>query len=233
MSAIDPRRILIVDDNRAIHDDFRKILLTPESDRQLQDLEDDLFGETSVVRQTPIDFRLDSAYQGNDALTMVQQSLVDAQRYAVAFIDMRMPPGWDGLETIERLWAVDPEIQMVICSAYSDHDWTDIVRRLGRTDNLLILRKPFDVIEVLQFAHALTSKWRNHRALRQQLDTLERDVSERTKGLEDANLQLRHLATHDALTGLPNRVLLDDRMSQAIAHAERAGEAFAVCVLDL
>ncbi|HEY3731144.1 MAG TPA: EAL domain-containing protein [Steroidobacteraceae bacterium] len=233
MSAIDSRRILIVDDNRAIHDDFGKILLTPESDRQLQDLEDDLFGETSVARQTPIDFRLDSAYQGNDALSMVQQSLVDEQRYAVAFVDMRMPPGWDGLETIERLWAVDPEIQMVICSAYSDHDWTDIVRRLGRTDNLLILRKPFDVIEVLQFAHALTSKWRNRRALRQQLDTLERDVSERTKGLEDANLQLRHLATHDALTGLPNRVLLDDRMSQAIVHAERAGEGFAVCVLDL
>src|SRR5476649_1762650 len=86
---------------------------------------------------------------------------------------------------------------------------------------------------MLQCAHALTCKWRNERALRRQLDSLERDVSERTAGLEVANKQLRHLATHDPLTSLPNRVLLDDRMSQAIVHAERAGEGFAVCVLDL
>jgi diguanylate cyclase len=233
MSVIDPRRILIVDDTRAIHADFRKILSRPEGDEQLLDLEDDLFGETPAARHTPVDFRLDSAYQGTEALKLVQQAVRDGQRYSLAFIDMRMPPGWDGLETIERLWAADPEIQMVICSAYSDHDWTDIVRRLGRTDNLLVLKKPFDVIEVLQCAQALTSKWRNERALRLQLDSLEKDVFERTEGLEVANTQLRHLATHDALTSLPNRVLLDDRMSQAIAQAQRAGEGFAVCVLDL
>ena len=233
MSVIDSRRILIVDDNRAIHEDFRKILSSPEADERLQDLEDDLFGETPSARHTPIDFRLDSAYQGSEALMLVQRAVSEGQHYSVAFIDMRMPPGWDGLETIERLWAIDPEIQMVICSAYSDHDWADIVRRLGRTDNLLVLKKPFDVIEVLQCAQALMSKWSNQRALRQQLNSLEKVVSERTEGLEAANKQLRHLATHDALTSLPNRVLLDDRMSQAIAHAERAGEGFAVCVLDL
>ena len=233
VSVIDSRRILIVDDNRAIHEDFRKILSSPEADERLQDLEDDLFGETPSARHTPTDFRLDSAYQGSEALMLVQQAVSEGQHYSVAFIDMRMPPGWDGLETIERLWAIDPEIQMVICSAYSDHDWADIVRRLGRTDNLLVLKKPFDVIEVLQCAQALMSKWSNQRALRQQLNSLEKVVSERTEGLEVANKQLRHLATHDALTSLPNRVLLDDRMSQAIAHAERAGEGFAVCVLDL
>jgi len=233
VSVIDSRRILIVDDNRAIHEDFRKILSSPEADERLQDLEDDLFGETPSARHTSIDFRLDSAYQGSEALMLVQQAVSEGQHYSVAFIDMRMPPGWDGLETIERLWAIDPEIQMVICSAYSDHDWADIVRRLGRTDNLLVLKKPFDVIEVLQCAHALASKWRNERALREQVDSLEKDITDRTQGLEAANKQLRHLATHDSLTGLPNRVLLDDRMSQAIVHAERAGEGFAVCVLDL
>jgi diguanylate cyclase (GGDEF)-like protein len=233
VSSIDPRRILIVDDNRAIHEDFRKILVMPEGDDELQDLEASLFGETAPARHVPIDFRLDSAYQGADALALVQQALNDHQPYSVAFIDMRMPPGWDGLETIERLWAVDPDLQMVICSAYSDHDWKDVVGRLGRTDNLLVLKKPFDVIEVLQCAHALTSKWRHERALRQQLESLEKDVSERTHGLEVANKQLRYLATHDALTSLPNRVLLDDRMSRAIAQADRSGEGFAVCVLDL
>src|SRR5580692_3734167 len=124
MSAIDPRHILIVDDNRAIHDDFRKILVRPDGDGQLQELEDDLFGE-GVARLAPIDFQLDSAFQGSEALALVQKAVDDGVRYSVAFVDMRMPPGWDGLETIERLWAVDPQIQMVICSAYSDHDWSD------------------------------------------------------------------------------------------------------------
>jgi diguanylate cyclase len=105
--------------------------------------------------------------------------------------------------------------------------------RLGRSDKLLVLKKPFDVVEVVQCTHALVAKWRNERALRQQLDSLEQDVCDRTLSLESVNKQLRHLATHDALTSLPNRILLDDRMSQCIEQAKRVGEGFAVCVLDL
>jgi diguanylate cyclase (GGDEF)-like protein len=233
MSVFDPARILIVDDNRAIHEDFRKILLGRQLDENLQTLEAAVFGDTVCARQAPSVFHLDSAYQGAEALALVQRSHEDHQPYSVAFVDMRMPPGWDGLETIERLWGVDPEIQMVICSAYSDHDWQDLITRLGRSDQLLVLKKPFEMIEVLQCAHAMSAKWRNERALREHVESLEKDVSDRTQGLEAANTQLRHLATHDSLTGLPNRVLLDDRMSQAIVHAQRAAEGFAVCILDL
>ena len=144
-----------------------------------------------------------------------------------------MPPGWDGLETIERMWAVDPHVQVVVCSAHSDYDWTDFVERLGLTDKLLVLKKPFEPIEVLQCAHALTRKWHDERVLRRQVESLEHVVTARTEGLEAANRQLRHLATHDALTGLPNRVLLEDRLAQAIAHADRDGQQCAVLVLDL
>jgi diguanylate cyclase (GGDEF)-like protein len=233
LNPVDTARILIVDDNRAIHDDFRKILLDRDPGETLLNMEAVLFGDVVPARDAPGGFRLDSAYQGSEALALVQRSLHDRQPYSMAFVDMRMPPGWDGLETIERLWTVDPEIQIVICSAYSDHDWTDLIARLGRSDKLLVLKKPFEMIEVLQCAHALTSKWRYERALREHVGSLEKDVTDRTRGLEAANKQLRHLATHDALTSLPNRVLLDDRMSQAIVHAERAAEGFAVCVLDL
>ena len=229
----DPPRILIVDDNRAIHDDFRKILLTPEADDGLQELDAAMFSDAGAASNLLIEFRVDSAYQGKEALSLVQQSIRDSKPYSVAFIDMRMPPGWNGLETIERLWAVDPKIQMVICSAYSDNDWTNVFGRLGRSDKLLVLKKPFDVVEVVQCTHALVAKWRNERALRQQLDSLEQDVCDRTLSLESVNKQLRHLATHDALTSLPNRILLDDRMSQCIEQAKRVGEGFAVCVLDL
>ncbi len=229
----DPARILIVDDTRAIHADFRKILLNPKSEDGLRELDAAMFFDAGEVSHRLIEFCVDSAYQGREALARVQQSIQDCRPYSVAFIDMRMPPGWNGLETIERLWAVDPMLQMVICSAYSDNDWTNVFERLGRSDKLLVLKKPFDVVEVVQCAHALTAKWHNERALRQQLDSLEQDVSERTRSLESANKQLRHLATHDALTSLPNRILLDDRMSQCIEQAKRVGEGFAVCVLDL
>ncbi len=233
MSTAETSRILVVDDNRAIHDDFRKILLDRDLDENLQNLEATLFGDAVPARDTSRPFRVDSALQGAEALALVQRSLEDRQPYSVAFVDMRMPPGWDGLETIERLWAVDPQIQIVICSAYSDHDWEDLIARLGRSDKLLVLKKPFEMIEVLQCAHALTSKWRNERTLGKYVNSLENDVSDRTERLEAANKQLRHLATHDALTSLPNRVLLDDRMNRAIVHAQRAEEGFAVCVLDL
>jgi diguanylate cyclase (GGDEF)-like protein len=232
MTPADAVRVLVVDDNRAIHEDFRKILLGPELDENLQALDAMLFGVATGTDPHRA-FLLDSAYQGADALELVQRARAQGMPYSVAFIDMRMPPGWDGLTTIERIWQVDPEIQVVICSAYSDQDWQEVTSRLGNSDRLLILKKPFEPIEVLQIAHALSAKWRNERHVRAHIGSLERDVSERTEGLEAATRQLRQYATHDVLTGLPNRVLLDDRVNQAIAQAERTGEGFALCVLDL
>src|ERR1043166_9049093 len=105
------RRVLVIDDNRAIHDDFRKILGEPETST-LQAAEAQLFG-----RQAPVPFQIDSAYQGQEALAMVQTSLAEKQPYAMAFLDVRMPPGWDGIETARRIWAVYPDLQVVICTA--------------------------------------------------------------------------------------------------------------------
>jgi diguanylate cyclase (GGDEF)-like protein len=146
---------------------------------------------------------------------------------------MRMPPGWDGLETIEQLWKIDPEVQVVVCSAYTDYDWLELLERLGHSDKLIVIKKPFEPIEILQSASALSRKWQNARALKHHIESLERAVTDRTRGLEAANRQLRHLASHDALTGLPNRLLLDDRVAQAIAQANRQGHEFGLLVVDL
>jgi diguanylate cyclase (GGDEF)-like protein len=231
------RRILVIDDNRAIHEDFRKIL--PGNIQQAELLEAELLeaeqlllGEAKV-RTTRPTFEIDTALQGQEGVERVKQALIEDRPYAMAFVDMRMPPGWDGLETIQELWKVDPHVQVVICSAHSDYDWTQVVAQLDHSDRLLVLKKPFEPIEVLQCANALTRKWDNERTLRRQVEDLEQVVEARTQGLEAANKQLRHLATHDALTGLPNRVLLDDRLTQAVAHAERDGHFFAVAMFDL
>jgi len=229
------RRILIVDDNAAIHVDFRKVL-GPQAEHSAQAaldvLEANLFGETVAATARP-NFEIDSAHQGQEGLALVQRALIEGRPYAMAFVDMRMPPGWDGLKTIEHMWAADPDVQVVICSAHTDYDWTEVVERLGHSDKLLVLRKPAEPIEVLQCATALARKWENDRLLKNHVLRLEEVITARTRGLEAANQQLRHLATHDALTGLPNRVLLDDRLQQAIAHAARDMRSFAVLVCDL
>ncbi|HET7756272.1 MAG TPA: EAL domain-containing protein [Steroidobacteraceae bacterium] len=227
------RRVLVIDDNRAIHDDFKKILLgDTQGSSELLSAERLLLGEPEVIAPRPT-FEIDTALQGQEGVERVKQALAEDRPYAMAFIDMRMPPGWDGLETIEHLWKADPHVQVVICSAHSDYDWADVVARLDHSDKLLVVKKPFEPIEVLQCANALTRKWDNERTLRRQVEHLELVVEARTQGLEAANKQLRHLASHDSLTGLPNRVLLDDRLAQAVAHAERDGHSFAIAMFDL
>jgi diguanylate cyclase (GGDEF)-like protein len=224
-------RLLMIDDNPAIHEDYRKIL-SGRDDAQVSAAEAALFGEPQPTVSRPT-FDLDSAMQGRDGVELARRALLEGRPYSVAFVDMRMPPGWDGLETIENLWKVDPEIHVVVCSAYSDYDWMELLARLGCSDRLIVIKKPFEPIEILQSASALSRKWQSARALRRHVEGLERAVSDRTQGLEAANRQLRHLASHDSLTGLPNRLLLEDRITQAIAQAKRQTHEFAVAVLDL
>ncbi len=233
--AIANRRVLIIDDNSSIHQDFRKVLgLNPRSEAHavLETLETSVFGEAraAIFR---LHFEIDSAYQGREGVEMARKASADGRPYAMAFVDMRMPPGWDGLETIEHLWAADPHVQVVIFSAHSDYDWMDVVNRLGHTDKLLVLRKPAEPIEILQCVTALARKWQNERTLRDQMECLEQVVTNRTRGLEAAASQLHHAATHDPLTDLPNHLLLEDRLRQAVAHAERDGKFFALLVCDL
>jgi diguanylate cyclase (GGDEF)-like protein len=229
------RRILIIDDNQEIHGDFRKVIGGGGSDdAALAAAELALLGEREhSPAGASAGFDIDSAYQGQEGVDRVRQALNEGRPYAMAFVDMRMPPGWDGLETIEHLWAVDPDVQVVICSAHSDYDWTEVVARLDNSDKLLVVKKPFEAIEVLQCANALTRKWQNERIVRREVETLEQAVDARTQGLETANKQLRYLATHDALTALPNRVLMEDRLSQSIVLADRQAHTFAVLLVDL
>ena len=224
-------RVLVIDDNPAIHQDYRKILVD-DGKALTSEAEAGLFGEQQRDTARPR-FDVDSAMQGRDGVELARAALAEGRPYSVAFVDMRMPPGWDGLETVEQLWKIDPHVQVVICSAYTDYDWLELLARLGHSDKLIVVKKPFEPIEILQCASALSQKWQNARALKRHVESLELVVTDRTSGLEAANRQLRHLASHDALTGLPNRLLLDDRIAQAITHSQRHSHEFAVLVIDL
>ena len=178
-------RILIIDDNQSIHDDFEKILISrsAEADAALEDLESKLF-ENVPTGDCGGNFRIEHAYQGKDGYEMVRKAREEGEPFALAFVDIRMPPGWDGIETVEHIYQTDDAIQIVLCTAYSDHSWRNIATRVGPRDGLLILKKPFDAIEVMQSAHALTRKWFIQRATENLLQDLEGLVRERTEQLE-------------------------------------------------
>ena len=184
-------RILIIDDNASIHEDFRKIL-GREQDRNagLDIVKAQVLGEAATASPHS-DFVMDSAFQGQEGLAMAKRAAEEGNPYALAFVDVRMPPGWDGVETIGQLWKCCPDLQIVVCSAYSDYSWEEMIRQLGHSPNLVVLQKPFDNIEVLQLAHALTEKWRLSRKVQSQMEDLETMVRRRTAELEAANESLK------------------------------------------
>lgn len=348
-------RIIVIDDNPAIHQDFIKILTTNYKSKNLESLEAELFEDTKTESESVVlpRFQIDTATQGQEGVLKIQKAFEEQNPYALAFVDIRMPPGWDGIETIKHIWACDKDMQVVICTAYSDYTWEKTVQNLGTSDNLLILKKPFDNVAVRQLACALTKKWQlmneatKHRLMlektvQERTDSLQQSLSLTRATLESSNdgilvvsqqgeivdynsnvvemwkvpveifekkdyqqflehglLQLQNAAdfvgrvqklndspeeisidtlrfnderifecysqphklhnvtvgrvwsfrditqrvlleqrlefqaTHDMLTGLPNRVLLQDRMLQAMARAERNGTRMAVLFFDL
>ena len=152
------RRILVIDDNEAIHEDFRVILGNSGGEIvNVTDQEGVIFGASSKFKDKQ--FEINSALQGQEGIEKARQAVEEGKPYAMAFIDVRMPPGMDGIETTKQIWKEDPHIQIVLCTAYSDYSWHDMIKELGETDQLLILKKPFDVIEVRQISCSITQKW--------------------------------------------------------------------------
>lgn len=179
------RRILVIDDNESIHKRYRAILGGEDSINVDQE-EAAIFGTEldSSVREV---FEIDSAFQGQEGLEKVQQALKEDRPYAMAFVEVRMPPGWDGVETVERIWQMYPALQVVICTAYSDYSWREMIGKLSKTDQILILKKPFDNVEVYQLACALTEKWVLNREARLKQEELETRVKLRTAELATSN----------------------------------------------
>ena len=183
-------RILIVDDNHSLHDDYRIILCRSQSEvlDDFSAMENDIFGEPDQVegedRIDSQEYEVDSAFQGIEAVQMVRKAAQEGRPYALIFMDVRMPPGIDGIETISRIWNEFPYIEMVICTAYSDYSWDEIITRLGSSDKLLFMKKPFTSIAVKQMAHSLVTKWNLSEQSRRHTERLEAEVRARTSQLQ-------------------------------------------------
>src|SRR3569833_2313558 len=178
------RRILVIDDTPAIQQDFRKILGLRSGNAPAMSASEAALLDRARSGPTRPGFQMDSALRGQQGLELVRRAQNEKNPYALAFVDVRMPTVWDVIETVTRLWKQYPDIQIVICTAHSDYSWEQTRERLGHVDSFIVLKKPFDTIEVLQLAEALTEKWRLARQERDRLQNLEHRIQERNSDLQ-------------------------------------------------
>lgn len=239
-------RILVVDDNPEIHEDIRR-LLTFEKPNALASAEAELFGRSAPLPAIPgaaRRFEIDSATQGEVALQLVTQAVACGRKYCMAFVDMRMPPGWNGIETIRRCWQVDPELEIVICTAYSDYSWREIIAQLGSTDRFLVLRKPFDGVEVRQLAMSLSSKAALREEQQRQTAALQQLIQEKCQAIEVAENASRAKSeflanmSHEIRTPLNGVVGMLDLLTTTPLNSDQlrfvsAAQTSAECLLGL
>jgi len=229
-------RILIVDDEPAMHDSYRRSFSGADAAESgaLDAMAAELFGDDVVASDaTPgPDFALTHASQGLDAVAEIEAALAAGDPFAVAFIDVRMPPGIDGKETATRIRALDPDIHLVIVTGYSDFSPLEISRAAGPADKIFYIAKPFEVAEVTQMASALGNRWQLDREMAEMRGALARQVVQ----LEEQSLELAaneskatHIANHDSLTDAPNRLAF----MRALADRARTADSFAVAMVDL
>lgn len=181
-------RILIVDDNESIHTDFEKVLLRPASKKaELAMLLDEVLEPAPRPSEPPParvgSYEIAHAFSGNQAYDLVAAAEQEQRPFALIFMDVRMPPGADGIETTRRIWNDFPHPEVVICTAFSDYSWEEILEILGSTDQLQFLRKPFDVVSIKQMALALCKKWNLAQETRDHARQLEGQIAARTAEL--------------------------------------------------
>lgn len=227
-------RILIVDDEPAMHDSYRRSFAPVSADTGALDaMAAELFGDDdSAATDDAPAFALTHAMQGHDGVAAVEAAIRAGDPYAVAFIDVRMPPGIDGKETAVRIRALDPDIHLVIVTGFSDFSPIEISKAAGPADKIFYIAKPFEVAEVTQMATALTHRWQGDRALAEAREVLAAQVVQlQEQGHELAANESRaiHMANHDSLTEAPNRLAF----RRTLTERARSTSQFAVAMVDL
>lgn len=162
------RKILVIDDQQDVREKLADAIIRSgrknEATSLIEKMKSRLAGQDTAIespqltQNSEIIYEVDTAPEGEEGCELVKKAIAEGHPYNVIFVDMRMP-GWDGLKTMVEVFKIDKKVQVVLCTAYADYSWDEINEKVGRRDNLLILKKPFDNMEVSQLALALTEKY--------------------------------------------------------------------------
>ena len=232
-------RILVIDDEPAMHESYRQSFAPKQNGdaAALSAMAADLFGDDDdapapTAAADAMAFELTHAMQGLDGVAALEKSLADGDPFSVAFIDVRMPPGIDGKETATRIRKLDPNINIVIVTGFSDFSPIEISKSAGPADKIFYIAKPFEVAEVVQTATALSGRWKQDIELAEARRMLANQVvmlEEKGAELAANESHAVHIANHDSLTEAPNRLAF----LRALTDRSRGKERFATAMLDL
>ncbi len=214
MTATSKIRILAADDEEMMRNLYRQVLDKHSGD---------MHGPYELVL----------CDQGEAAVAIAREAAAEGDAFAIAFLDVRMPPGRGGLWAAEELRALSAATQIVMVTGYSDVDPETIEQRVPPSDRLLYIQKPFHPFEIRQFASTLAARWRMERRIQEIQQGFERLVEERTAALQKAYAELEYRATHDELTGLPNRTTVIEALSKELSRSGRSGRSVAVVMVDI
>ena len=222
-------RVLVVDDDETMIDEYEHCLsprFRPDmAATTITDLEKVLFGEETDERGAAR-FEVHSRRQGEDAVEAVLSACKTGQPYAIVFIDVRMPPGMDGIEAAKRIREIDPNVNIVVVTGSIGSDPRDLGELIPPADKIFFFKKPFHAIECRQLTAAICGKWHSDLALRRANEELELRVAERTE-------DLRKLAFQDPVTGLPNQLQLTKELQAMIDASNKGREESAVVLFDI
>lgn len=207
-----PIRVLVADDEEEIIDAYKSIFVAHESPigSEASALRARLFGNTATATDVVDQSEFDVTYarSAESAVQSVLESLDQGIQFAVVFLDMRMPPGKDGAWAASEIRRLDSQVDIVICTAYSDLDPYQLSREIKPASRLFFVQKPFHPYEIFQLAETFGEK----------------------RLSED---KIRDLAYYDTLTGLPNRAFFNERTPRILQHAEQTNKPVALFFLDL
>ncbi len=209
------RRILVIDDNPAFHEEIRAVLCQSDLPSEyMRGLTSDLFDNDPAIEQIQVTNSVEAALSGEEGLEKIRLSMQQQQPFMMAFVEMRMQHGWSGLETLQQIWRLSPDMQVVLCTADVHFPWAEIQTSLPQSKHSLILKKPFDTVEVRQLVEAMANRWRR---IRSRLDVHDK----------------AYQSHFEYLTGLPNRGMLLANLEQELATCEQNGRCSALMLIDL
>jgi len=193
-------KVLIADDDEHVLDCYRDAFTEDEPTNHMKALDAlaaELFDPDTDVVDEP-KFEIVSCCQGDDAISLARKASDEGLPFDVVILDVRMPPGIDGIEAAGQIREIDPNVNIVIVTGSGGTEPENLGKEIPPADKIFYFKKPFHAIECRQLAAALCGKWHSDLALRKANEELEMRVAKRTK-------ELHQLAYYDPVTSLPNR----------------------------